>query len=72
MKHKIVIKIKNGRVEHVMASGDTEVAVIEERTADGSKCTSFTKLEPDFIFQVGKAFEAYMGKVRKWLENEKF
>lgn len=72
MKHKVVIKLKNGRVEHVMASGDTEVAVIEERSTDSAKTISFARLEPDFIFEIGQAFQAYMGKIRNWLEKEKF
>ena len=72
MKHKVVIKLKNGRVEHIMASGDTDVAIIEEHATVSAKTMSFAKMEPDFIFEIGKAFEAYMGKARKWLEKEKF
>ncbi len=55
-----------------MASGDTDIAVIQENTATGAKTTSFARLEPDFIFEVGKSHEAYMGKTRNWLEKEKF
>ncbi len=72
MKNRIVIKLKNGHIEHIMASGDTDIAVIQENTATGAKTTSFARLEPDFIFEVGKSHEAYMGRVRNWLEKEKF
>lgn len=71
MKHRIVIKLKNGRIEHIMASGDTDIAVIEERSSGTAKITSVSKLEPDFIFEIGQAHQAYMGKTRKWLEKEK-
>ena len=72
MKHRIVIKLKNGSIEHIMASGDTDVVIITEITGNGSKTTSFAKIEPDFIFQIGKSFEAYMGKARTYLQQLNF
>ena len=68
MKHKVVIYIKNGHIEHIMASGDTEVAIIEKT----QQMEAIAVVEPDYIFEVGTAFQAYMGKARKFLQKIKF
>jgi hypothetical protein len=55
LKHKIIIHQVNGRIVHISASGETEIVLIES----SPNRHIVSKLEPDFEFESGKAYEIY-------------
>lgn len=65
MKHKVIIRLVNGNIESIHTSGDTEIFLIEK---DPLK-RSLSKLEPDFIFENGKAHELYEGRESEFLKK---
>jgi len=66
MKHTIIIKMVNGKIDHIQTSGDTDIILIEETP----NMKSISELEPDHIFEIGKGHEAYMGDTRQFLKNK--
>lgn len=67
MKHKIIISSVNGRITSICASGDTEIFLIEERPNQ----KSIAKLEPDILFENGKAHELFNGEHAEFLKHYK-
>ena len=65
MKHKIIIKSVNGNIESIHTSGDTEIYFIEKNPLK----RSLSKLEPDSIFENGKAHELYEGREAEFLKR---
>jgi len=65
-KHRIVITQHNNKITSVLASGETEVYLVQQ----GQGIDLVSKLDPD-EFEIGKAHEAFMGNAKQFLKEKK-
>lgn len=66
MKTRVVITQHNGQITSVLVSGETDVYLIQT----GKGINSVAQIDPD-EFEVGKAYEVFMGKTRQFLKDKK-
>lgn len=66
MKHRIIITQVNGKITSVMASGETQVYLVQQ----GQGLDSVAVIDPD-EFEIGKAHEAFMGNAKQFLKEKK-
>jgi len=66
VRHRIVIVQCNGKITSVLASGETDIYLVQQ----GHGLDSVAKLDPD-EFEIGKAHEAFMGSAKQFLKEKK-
>ena len=63
---KVVIQVnKDGHIVKVKTDQEAEIYIV----CQSADINFASKIEPDFIFESGKAHESYMGPVRRKLEG---
>lgn len=65
MKHKIIIRQHNGKITSILASGETEIYLVQQ----GSGIDLAAVVDPD-EFEIGKGHEAFIGKARQFLKEK--
>lgn len=66
MKHKVIIVQHNGKITSVLASGETEVYLVQK----GQGLDSVAIIDPD-EFEIGKAHKLFTGATEQFLKEKK-